>query len=98
MTERINKKLVLIHSSGVELFPYQIKSRTTGNIAFHVAPVGERNAKGLGIELTSIDDVIEHVLRRGYKVRARSLDRSVTGSFKIGDRAIVAHRLNTSDE
>lgn len=98
MTERINKKLVLVHSSGVEIFPCRITSRTTGNTAFHVAPVGGRNAKGLGIELTSIDDVIEHVLHRGYKVRARSLDGTVTGSFKIGDRAIIAHRLNTSDE
>lgn len=98
MTERINRKLVLIHSSGTELFPVQIENLTTGNIAFRVAPVGGRNALGLGIELTSIDDVIEHVLRRGYKVRARSLDGTVTGSFKIGGKAIVAHRLNTSDE
>ena len=98
MTERISKKLVLIHSSGVEIFPYRIKSRTTGNTAFHVAAEGARNAKGLGIELSSVDDVIEHVLKRGYKVRARSLDGTVTGSFMIGERAIIAHRLNATDE
>lgn len=98
MTERINKKLVLVHESGVELFPFLITSQTTGTTAFHVASVGKRNAKGLGIELTSIDDVIEHVLRRGYKVRARSVDGKVTGSYKINGKAIVAHRINASDE
>lgn len=92
MTERINRKLVLVHSSGTELFPYLITSRTTGNTAFHVSLT--RNAKGQGTELTAIDDVIEHVLRRGYKVRARSLDGKVTGSYKIGDISIVAHRVN----
>lgn len=98
MTERINKKLVLVHESGVELFPFLITSPTTGTTAFHVAAVGKRNAKGLGIELTSIDDVIEYVVRRGYKVRACTLDGKRTGSYKIGGISIVAHRINDSNE
>ena len=96
MTERINKKLVLIHSSGAELFPCLITSRTTGNTAFHVSLT--RNAKGQGTELTSIDEVIEHVLRKGYKVRARSLDGRLKGSYKIDDISIVAHRVNDRNE
>ena len=96
MTERINKKLVLVHTSGVELFPVLIKSRTTGNTAFHVSLT--RNAKGQGTELATIDEVIKLVIHQGYKVRAQSLDGTVKGSYKIGDRSILAHRIDTSDE
>jgi hypothetical protein len=94
MAERISKKLTLVHASGAELFPYKIASRTTGNIAFHVS-LG-RNALGQGEEIQSIDEVIEKVVSGGYKVRARSVDGKVTGSYKIGDRAIVSHRVDGS--
>ena len=95
MSERISKKFALIHSSGVEVFPYKITSRTTGNTAFHVS-LG-RNALGQGEELDSIDEVIDRVLNKGYKVRAKSLDGTVTGSYKVGDRAIVTYRVDDSE-
>jgi len=87
-------KLTLVHASGVELFPYKIASRTTRNLAFHVS-LG-RNALGQGEEVQSIDEVIEKVVRGGYKVRARSMDGKITGSYNIGDRAIVSHRVDSS--
>lgn len=94
MSDRISKKLTLVHNSGVELFPYKITSRTTGNTAFHVS-LG-RNALGQGEEIDSIDEVIDRVLNKGYKVRAKSLDGKVTGSYKVGDRAIASHHVDKS--
>ncbi|WP_250501612.1 hypothetical protein [Caballeronia sp. AZ7_KS35] len=85
----IDKTFCLIHETGAELYPYTIKNRLTGNVAFRVAAPGNRDAHGLAEEITDIAVVKDKVYRHGYSVRAKTADGLRHGSYRIHGGRIV---------
>lgn len=85
----IDKTFYLIHVSGAKLYPYLIKKRSTGHVAFRVAAPGKRDAHDQGDEITDIAAVMEKVYRHGYSVRAKTSDGERDGSYRLTGRNII---------
>lgn len=85
----IDKTFYLLHRSGAKLYPYLIKKRSTGTVAFRVAAPGKRDAHDLGEEITDIAAVMDKVYHYGYSIRAKAEDGSRDGSYRAAGRSIV---------
>ncbi|MEQ8484340.1 MAG: hypothetical protein RIB46_08245 [Pseudomonadales bacterium] len=79
----------LIHKSGVRLYPVRMKNRDTGRVAYRLSRGGTGgNTKEAGVEETDESILIQRV-KEGWAVRAASLDRTISGLYKINHRSIT---------
>lgn len=79
----------LLHESGDQLYPCRMKNRDTGKVAFRVSKGGEKgNTKEVGQEIDCELEVKRLVLEHGYAVRAKTLDKTRNGLYKLGQRSI----------
>lgn len=100
MSDRLCRKLRLIHVCGDVLYPARIKDRETGQVAFRLAKGG--NTKDHSIEVQDEDEMIEKVLRHGFSVRARTEKPASrggrTGLYAIDEQAILTwEQLETGE-
>ena len=88
--DRISTRFWFQHESGVRLYPYKVKHRRSGNVAFRVAP-GRKgsNLTANQTELKDVEDVFRHVFGKGWAVRMCSMDRQVEGLFNKNGYSIV---------
>lgn len=84
--DRFCHAIGFVLTTGIEVFPVQMKRRNTGNVAFRISAGGNTLA---GSEEVTETEMLEKVMSRGYVVRCASLDRTVTGLYKIGERSVV---------
>lgn len=95
MSERITRKLELVHSSGALLYPVRIENRDTGRIAFRLSKLG--NTKGDSIEVEDAQVMIDKVLNENYMVRARTLEPAsrggIQGLYRLKERSIRDYRI-----
>ncbi|EOX4805143.1 hypothetical protein ACFKIT_003765 [Vibrio alginolyticus] len=88
-SELFSELFYLVHESGDELYPYRIKNRDTGKVAFRVSEGGEKgNTKEVSEEIDCEYEVKRLVLEHGYAVRAQTLDKTRSGLYKLGQRSI----------
>lgn len=88
MDNRLDTSFWLEDSDGKLYFPARILNRQTGRATFRVSNKG--NLAASAIELTDVDAVADHVVRRGYSVRAvEQGKRSPANLLGLGKRKIV---------
>lgn len=85
----IDKTFYLLHCTGAKLYPYLVRKRSTGTIAFRVSAPGKRDAHDLAEENTDVAVVMEKVYRHGYSVRAKTEDGSRDASYRMAGRSII---------
>ena len=78
------------HESGKRLYPYRLRNRDTGRIAFRVAKPGAgANRKVNQVELDDVEEVFRHVFSLGYSVRMRGEDPKFNGLYARDGHSIV---------
>ena len=78
------------HESGQRLYPYRLKNRDTGRVAFRVAKPGAgANRKINQVELDHVEDVFRYVFSLGYSVRMRGDDPKFNGLYSQDGYSIV---------
>ena len=97
MSERISRKLELVHSTGALLYPVRMKNRDTGRIAFRLSKQG--NTKEDSIEVVGERDMIDKVLNENYMVRAGTLEPvsrgGIHGLYRLKERSIRDYRIHS---
>jgi hypothetical protein len=89
-SELFSYKFYLAHKEGHKLYPIRIKNRETGKLAFRVSEGGTRgNTKEIGLEITDENQVKNYVLKKGFAVRVSTVNKSVQGLYKVGQRSIL---------
>ncbi|WP_420009113.1 hypothetical protein [Xanthomonas sacchari] len=89
-SERIDKRFWFEHRSGIRLYPYRLKCRDTGCVAFRVARPGTgANQNANQIQLEDVEEVFRHVFALGYSVRMSALDPRVNGLYSKDGYSIV---------
>lgn len=95
MNERFSKKLILNHVSGAILFPFRMKNRDTGQIAFRLSKKG--NTKADSIEVVDELEMIEKVTKQNYTVRARTIKTAAQGGYsglyRLKERSIRDYKI-----
>lgn len=89
-TNRISQRFWFEHESGKRLYPYKLRDRRSGRVAFRVAP-GAKGANKVENQ-TQLDDeneVFRHVFGKGWSVRMCSLDRTVDGLYSKDGHSII---------
>jgi hypothetical protein len=88
--ERMSERFWFQHESGDRLYPYRIKNRTTGRVAFRAAPPGTgNNITENQIELDHEEDLYRYVFAMGWSTRMRSRSGSWNGLYNKDGRSIV---------
>lgn len=91
--DRFSRAFSFALNNGTEVFPVQMKNRSTGLVAYRVSRGGtEGNTLENGEEVDEVT-MIKKVLNLGFAVRCGSLDGSVRGLYKIGQRSVREVRL-----
>ena len=93
--ERLDRSFWFIHKGKTKIYPYRLKSRQTGKIAFRVAPPGTgANLTKNQLQLDDVRDVIRHVFEHGWSVRMRSPDWEVDGLYNKDGYSISSHSMS----
>lgn len=80
----------MVHKNGRHLYPYKLKNRQTGKVAFQVSVGGAGgNTKQAGEEIDCEERVKDLVVNHGYAVRVKTKDNQSQGLYKAGQRSIV---------
>ena len=83
-------KFYLLHKDGHKLYPIRVKNLETGKHTFRVSEGGKRgNTKDAGLEISDENQLSDYVLNKGFAIRASTLDKSVKGLYKVGQRSII---------
>jgi hypothetical protein len=93
LPHKISRAFALVLPDGTELFPVQIRRRTTGRVAFRVSPGG--TGGNMIVETEQVDErtMFDRVVRQGYSVRCASLDGTIQGQYMQGGRAKAVLRM-----
>lgn len=90
MIGRLSKRFWFFHSSKTRLYPYRLRDRRSGRIAFRVAPPGTGANRTINqTQLDDIEAVFRHVFQKGWSVRMISEDGSVEGLYSPHGYSIV---------
>lgn len=100
MSDAFCRRFRLIHVCGDVLYPVRIKDRDTGELAFRIAKGG--NTKDESISVQNEEEMIEKVLRQGFRVRART-EKPVSrggraGLYAVDEQAIRSYELIETGE
>ncbi|MEE4344164.1 hypothetical protein V2L05_10145 [Pseudomonas alliivorans] len=92
---RFSRAFRFVLKNGTEVFPVQVKNRSSGLVAYRISRGGTGgNTLEAGEEVdeaTMVAKVFDH----DFAVRCASLDGSVRGLYKIGQRSVrEVHREN----
>ncbi|MBC7609273.1 MAG: HNH endonuclease, partial [Polaromonas sp.] len=88
LQETISRKFSFILNNGTEIFPVQMKRRSTGAIAFRVSPGGKGANTLEASEEVNEKTMARKVIVEGYAVRCKSLDGNTNGLYKHGHRSV----------
>lgn len=86
--DRFSRAFSFVLNNGTELFPVQMKRRSTGIVAYRISCGG---ANGNTLEAGEEADeatMIHKVLDLGFAVRCSSLDGKTKGLYKSNQRAV----------
>jgi hypothetical protein len=88
--DRISHRFWFEHQSGKRLYPYRLRDRRSGRVAFRIAPgaTGANKVENQA-QVDDEEEVFRHVFGRGWSVRMRSLDGSVEGLYNKDGYSIV---------
>lgn len=93
--ERFSLAFSFILKSGAEVFPVQMKRRSSGNVAFRISRGGTGgNTLRRGEEVEE-SIMIRKVLDEEYAVRCSSKDGSIRGLYKQGHRSVLEVRRHS---
>ena len=84
-----SRRFCFEHESGDVLYPYRMRNRRTGRLAFRVSDT--RVVHGLQREVEE-DEMEQLVLEHNFKVRMSTLDRKRNGGYTPTGRSIVRVR------
>ncbi|MEE1886708.1 hypothetical protein [Pseudomonas carassii] len=98
--DRFSRAFRFVLNNGTEVFPVRMKSRSSGLVAYRVSRGG---AGGNTLDASEeVDEItmIDKVLNLDFAVRCASLDGSVRGLYKKGQRSVreVCCEINPSIE
>ncbi|MDO6642102.1 hypothetical protein Q4557_19300 [Shewanella sp. 5_MG-2023] len=83
-------KFYLLHKDGHKLYPVRVKNLETGKHTFRVSEGGKGgNTKDASLEISNANQLSDYVLNKGFAIRASTLDKSVKGLYKVGQRSII---------
>ena len=86
--DRFSRAFSFALNNGTEVFPVRMKNRSTGLIAYRISYGGTGgNTLEAGEEVDEVT-MINKVLNLDFAVRCASLDGSVRGLYKIGQRSV----------
>lgn len=89
-SELFSYKFYLAHKDGHKLYPIRVKNRETGNLAFRISEGGKGgNTKQVGLEISDENQLKDYVINKGFAVRVATVDKSVKGLYKVGQRSIL---------
>lgn len=90
----IDKRFALIDLQGVRRYPVIKRSRSTGEDGFALSRVGAGDRHGQAIYTKRLEEVIEKVVKQGWKVRASSEDGRMKGSIGLGKRGAFSYAIS----
>jgi hypothetical protein len=86
--DRFSHAFRFVLNNGTEVFPVRMKNRSTGLIAYRISRGGTGgNTLEAGEEVDEVT-MINKVLNLDFAVRCASLDGSIRGLYKIGQRSV----------
>lgn len=86
--DRFSRAFRFVLNNGTEVFPVRMKNRSTGLVAYRISHGGTGgNTLVAGEEVDEVT-MINKVLNLDFAVRCASLDGSVRGLYKIGQRSV----------
>lgn len=96
--DRFSRAFRFVLNNGIEVFPVRMKNRSTGLVAYRISPGG---AGGNTLDASEeVDEVtmVHMVMNLDFAVRCASLDGSVRGLYKKGQRSVreVRREINRS--
>ena len=96
--DRYSRALFFVLHNGTEVFPVRMKNRSTGQIAYRVSPGGTGGNTLEVSEEVDEETMINKVLNFDFAVRCASLNGSVRGLYKKGQRSVreVRREINLS--
>lgn len=98
-SDRMDKRLVLIHRSGDKFYPFKKLFRRNGKFGFPITPKGCKERNGDALYLQSLEEVLPLFFYEGYSLSASTdhnhgLTADKVSAYTIQGEAIVAYEIS----